>query len=73
MATLLPDTAIASSYNDDALYMYTQEYYGRLQEGISKDGLTFKTKIIPPTSWDSVKLFTPLAAALFNNGTSRVS
>lgn len=69
--TVLPDTAIAAIANDEDIFTYAQLYYGELAESRSKDGKKFRTKVIDYTSWDTVKLFTPLAATLFNRGTTR--
>ena len=70
--TVLPDTALAAVANDEEIFTYAQLYYGELVESVSSDGKKFNSRIIPHTSWDSVKLFTPLAATLFDEST-RVS
>jgi hypothetical protein len=70
--TVLPDTAIAAIANNETIFTYAQLYYGELVESRSTDGKRFRTKVIDYTSWDSVKLFTPLAATFFNNGQTRV-
>lgn len=69
---LLPDTAIAAIASD-AIFTYAQLYYGQLVESQSKDGKKFQSKVINNTSWETVKLFTPLAATFFNGGATRVS
>lgn len=69
MVYLLPDTAIAASADDKAIFTYVQIYYGELVESISTDGKVFESKIIDLTSWETVKLFTPLATTLFKNNT----
>lgn len=66
---ILPDTAIAATANKSDLFIYAQRYYGRLVESRTGDGNgKFETTTIDLTTWESVKLFTPLAATTFHDG-----
>jgi hypothetical protein len=71
---ILPDTAIAAATTDEIIFTYFQLYSGQLIENVSPDGKNWETTIIDVTSWETVKLFTPLAAVAFGQlGGKRVS
>lgn len=71
LLSLLPDTAIAAVASTAEIFTYAQLRYGELAEARSKDDEYYTHTTIPGTSWNSVKLFTPLAAAFMDDKTVR--